>query len=123
MGILVVVWFLTLAGYMIRRAVSVWRDSYQARSEATGWDKLGERVGWAITRGIVPVAAMFACLALMVITLIGAETWSAVRGPLEAAGGVFFALMLASLGGVLSIAVCNRPRFLVPRYLRNRRRL
>ncbi|REH18404.1 MULTISPECIES: hypothetical protein [unclassified Streptomyces] len=123
MGILVVIVLLSLAGYMSRSAVLVWRDPCRARAEAVGWDKLGERQGWAITRGIVPVTVMFACLALMALTLTAAEICDTARGLLEAAGGVFFVLMLVSLIGLLSIAVFNRPQFLVPPYLRGRRGL
>ncbi|MEV5463117.1 hypothetical protein [Streptomyces sp. NPDC002788] len=123
MGIVVCVGFITLAGYMVRSAVMVWRDPHRARAEADGWDRLGKRGAWAVTRGIVPVAAMFTCLALMMISALGAETWSTVRGPLETSGTVFFILMLACWVVIASIAVFNRPRFLVPPYLRDRRRL
>lgn len=120
---MVCVGFITLAGYMVRSAVMVWRDPHQARAEADGWDRLGKRGAWAVTRGIVPVAAMFTSLALMLISALGAETWSTVRGPLEASGAVFLILMLACWPVIASIAVFNRPRFLIPPYLRDRRRL
>ncbi|GAP50764.1 hypothetical protein [Streptomyces azureus] len=123
MGIVVGVGFITLAGYMVRSAVMVWRDPHRARAQADGWNRLGRRGAWAVTRGIVPVAAMFTCLALMMISALGADTWSTVRGPLETTGTVFFILMLACWVVIASIAVFNRPRFLVPPYLRDRRRL
>ncbi|MFD4722322.1 hypothetical protein ACFWN8_29030 [Streptomyces sp. NPDC058431] len=71
----------------------------------------------------MPVAAMFTCLALMAISFIGADAWGTGRGPLEAAGTVFFILMLACWLVIASIAAFNRPRLLVPPYLRDRRRL
>ncbi|MET7322469.1 hypothetical protein [Streptomyces sp. NPDC005549] len=123
MGILVCLGLIILAAYMVRNAVMVWRDPHRARAEADGWDKLGKRGAWAVTRGIVPVAAMFSCLALMAISLIGADAWATGRGPLETAGTVFFLLMLACWLVIVSVAAFNRPRSLVPPYLRDKRRL
>ncbi|WNZ08992.1 hypothetical protein [Streptomyces sp. 11x1] len=101
----------------------VWHDPHRARTEADGWDRLGKRGAWAVTRGIVPVAAMFTCVALMMLSALGADTWGAVRGPLETTGTVFFILMLVCWVVIASTAVFNRPRFLIPPYLRDRRRL
>ncbi|MFC7818602.1 MULTISPECIES: hypothetical protein [unclassified Streptomyces] len=123
MGIVVCVGFATLAGYMVRSAAMVWRDPRRARTEAAGWDKLGKRGAWAVTRGIVPVAGMFTCLAVMTISFLGAESWGTVRGALETVGTVFFVVMLICLVATASVAVFNRPGFLVPPYLRDRRRL
>ncbi|MEV6795628.1 hypothetical protein AB0M87_27380 [Streptomyces sp. NPDC051320] len=123
MNIVVCVGFVALAAYVVRSAVTVWRDPRRARTEADGLKRLGKRGAWAVTRGIVPVAAMFTCLALIVISFLGAETWSAVHGPLETSGTVLFLLMLVCWLVLASIAVFNRPRFLVPPYLRDRRRL
>lgn len=123
MGIVLVLGLAALAGYMIRSAVLVWRDPCRARSEAAGWAKLGKRGAWAVTRGIVPVAAMFVCLAGMMVCFLGAESRGGVGGPLETAGGAFFLLVLACWAAIVSIAVFNRPKFLVPSYLRDRRSL
>jgi hypothetical protein len=59
----------------------------------------------------------------MVISFLGAEAWGTVRGALETVGTVFFILMLVCWVVIASIAVFNRPRFLVPPYLRDRRRM
>ncbi|MGW1092844.1 hypothetical protein ACWD4L_43240 [Streptomyces sp. NPDC002596] len=76
-----------------------------------------------VIRGFVPVAAMFSCLAFMMITEVAADALSPVRGPLATAGGVFLVVMLACWLVIASIAVFTRPRFLVPPHLRDKRRL
>ncbi|MFB7224395.1 hypothetical protein [Streptomyces sp. NPDC056227] len=76
-----------------------------------------------VIRGFVPVAAMFSCLAFMMIMEVAADALSPVRGPLATAGGVFLVVMLACWLVIASIAVFNRPRFLVPPHLRDKRRL
>ncbi|GHG18712.1 hypothetical protein GCM10018777_36150 [Streptomyces albogriseolus] len=123
MAILFCLAITALAAYMVRRAVVVWRDPREARNEADGWGKLGTHGAWAVTRGIVPLAGVFVCVALMTLSSVGAEAWGAGRGPLETAGAVFLAVMLVCWLVLLSIAVLNRPRFVVPPYLRRRRRL
>ncbi len=76
-----------------------------------------------MTRGTVPVAAMFNCLALMMIAAFIGETWKSLRSPSEIAGAVFLLMMLGCMAVIASIAAFNRPRFLVPPYLRHRRHL
>ncbi|MEU9013428.1 hypothetical protein AB0D12_27440 [Streptomyces sp. NPDC048479] len=94
-----------------------------ARSEAETWQRLGDRGAWAVTRGVVAVASFFGCLALMVITAIVADSREELYGPLSAASSVFLAMMLGCGLVLTCIAIFNRPRFLVPPYLRDKRRL
>lgn len=59
----------------------------------------------------------------MTIAAFIGETWKSLRSPSEVAGAVFMLMMLGCMAVIASIAAFNRPRFLVPPYLRHRRHL
>jgi hypothetical protein len=94
-GVLVCLGFVGLAAFMVGRAAVIWGDPRAAWTE--NWPRLGRRRSWAVTRGVVPWAAGYVWLALMMI-----------------AG-------LVSEGAVRFRDVAGTPRFLVPPYLRGLR--
>jgi hypothetical protein len=122
MGVLVCILLIGVAGNIVWSAVRVWGDPRQARTEARKWDRLGERGAWAVTRSIVAVAAMFVCIALMVTASAAADALVNLHGPLQEASSAFLVMMLACWLVIASIAIFNRPRFLVPPHLRDKRR-
>ncbi|MEV6408946.1 hypothetical protein AB0M58_39440 [Streptomyces bobili] len=121
-SVLVCLLLVGLATHTAWSAVLVWRDPRRAQEEARQWDRLGKHGAWAVTRGLVAMAASFACLALMMITYLAAEVFGQLRDSLVAVSGVFLCAMLACWLVILMIALINRPRCLIPPHLRAQRR-
>ncbi|MEV1066905.1 hypothetical protein [Streptomyces sp. NPDC050263] len=126
-GVFILAGLLALAVRYVWLAVRVWREPERAPDAALSLStRIGIGGGWALTRGVVVLAAHWVFMAIAVIAATVGEGASGDGRPAEP----WMVIALSGAAGVLScwllmvpIAIFNRPRFLVVPYLRDRRRL
>ncbi|MEU6368065.1 hypothetical protein ABZ876_20540 [Streptomyces sp. NPDC046931] len=124
-GFIALALFVALAVRYVVVAVRLWGHPERAPDAAQSFSVRGAP-GWALTRGVVVVAASFVLMAVMVIALVVGLAVTRTQKPAEP----WLGISAVSIGGmllcwllILLIGIFNKPRFLVLPYLRDKRRL
>jgi hypothetical protein len=114
---------IAFAAFSVRRAFLIWRSpsAFERELRRSAFASRGSSFGTGLMRGCVPFAGAWVAMAIFAPVEITRE-WEATQGKaLPGAmlvSGILLGLFVLGVALQLTIALFNRPRFLIPRYLR-----